>query len=89
MLYVNHHTRGQFKGIKIGTNYKNPVLKIEDMSKVTHYGVELNLEQVEVCRECVEVNCIYTRHSLQTGSQINSVDLTYIKSILIALIVPV
>jgi len=48
MIYVNHHTRGLFKGIKIGSNYKSPILQIEDMSKVTHRGVDLNLEQVEV-----------------------------------------
>ena len=48
IIYVNHHTRGQFKGIKIGSNYKTPVFSIEDMSKVKHRGVDLNLEQVEV-----------------------------------------
>lgn len=59
MIYVNHHTRGLFKGIKIGSNYKSPILQIEDMSKVTHRGVDLNLEQVEVTayRSCLFSCC--------------------------------
>lgn len=36
-----------FKGIQIGSDVKSPVLKIEDMSTVTHYGVPLQLEAIE------------------------------------------
>ena len=48
IIYINHHTRGTFKGIKIGSDTKSPLIKIADMSTVNHRGVELTLEQVEV-----------------------------------------
>lgn len=47
-MYTNHHTRGVFKGIQIGSDYKSPVIKIADMATVEHYDVDLTLEQVEV-----------------------------------------
>ncbi|XP_067937252.1 uncharacterized protein [Watersipora subatra] len=48
IIYSNHHMRGVFKGIQIGSNPKDPVIKIADMATVSHRGVQLTLEQVEV-----------------------------------------
>lgn len=37
-----------FKGIQLGSDPKSPLMKIEDMSMVDHYGVQIPLEAIEV-----------------------------------------
>lgn len=50
LIFLNHHTRGTFKGIMLGSNPKSPAMKIEDMSTVWHYGVKIKLDVMEVSK---------------------------------------
>lgn len=48
IIFLNHHTRGIFKGIQLASDPKAPIIKIGDMTTVHHYGVPIKLEAVEV-----------------------------------------